>query len=80
MKRGEEIKPVVYAVETAYKKVGSRFVFTLLVARRMEQLIKGDIPNVDKLSREKPITVALAEVESGVAPWKDDEVKELIMK
>lgn len=45
--------------------VNSRYSIVMATAKRARQLIAGDDPMVDNLSLEKPLSVAVSELEQG---------------
>ncbi|MDE6950900.1 MAG: DNA-directed RNA polymerase subunit omega [Lachnospiraceae bacterium] len=45
--------------------VNSRYSIVMATAKRARQLIAGDDPMVDNLSVEKPLSVAVSELEQG---------------
>ena len=53
--------------------VNSRYSIVLATAKRARQLIAGDEPLVDNLSVEKPLSVAVSELEQGKIHILNDE-------
>jgi DNA-directed RNA polymerase omega subunit len=52
-------------LDTAIKKVGNRYLATMLVAKRMRQLYHGALPYVAREEDESLFTVALREIAQG---------------
>ena len=53
--------------------VNSRYSIVMATAKRARQLIAGDEPLVDNLSVEKPLSVAVSELEQGKIHILNDE-------
>ena len=53
--------------------VSSRYSIVMATAKRARQLIAGDEPLVDNLSVEKPLSVAVSELEQGKIHILNDE-------
>ena len=53
--------------------VNSRYSIVMATAKRARQLIAGDEPLVDNLSVEKPLSVAISELEQGKIHILNDE-------
>ena len=51
-------------------KIGSRFMLTALIQRRIQELIRGSPRFADGST---PLRVALAEIEQGKIEWADEE-------
>ena len=53
--------------------VNSRYSIVMATAKRARQLIAGDEPLVDNLSVEKPLSIAVSELEQGKIHILNDE-------
>ena len=56
--------------------VNSRYSIVMATAKRARQLIAGDEPLVDNLSVDKPLSVAVSELEQGRIHILNDEEEE----
>ena len=56
-------------VEDCLEKVPNRFELTVLVSKRVKQILKGDKPVVK--SKNKPVVIALREVAQGKVHFDD---------
>lgn len=52
-------------LDAAIKKVGNRYIATMLVAKRIRQLLHGAPPYVERAEGESPFSVAMREVAEG---------------
>ena len=51
--------------DAAIKKVGNRYIATMLVAKRIRQLLHGAPPYVERAEGESPFSVAMREIAEG---------------
>lgn len=56
--------------------VNSRYSIVMATAKRARQIIAGDEPLVDNLSVDKPLSVAVSELEQGKIHILNDEEEE----
>lgn len=56
--------------------VNSRYSIVMATAKRARQIIAGDEPLVDNVSMEKPLSVAVSELEQGMIHILNDEDEE----
>ncbi len=52
-------------LDAAIKQVGNRYVATMLVAKRIRQLLHGAPPYVERAEGESPFSVAMREIAEG---------------
>jgi DNA-directed RNA polymerase omega subunit len=52
-------------LDAAIKQVGNRYLTTMLVAKRIRQLLHGAPPYVERAEGESPFSVAMREVAEG---------------
>ena len=53
--------------------VNSRYSIVMATAKRARQIIAGDVPLVDDISAEKPLSIAVSELEQGKIHILSDE-------
>ena len=52
-------------LDAAIQKVGNRYITTMLVAKRIRQLLHGAPPYVERAEGESPFSVAMREIAEG---------------
>lgn len=67
----EEYKLIYPTLDSLVKKVDSRYTLVVQIAKRARQLVAGDDPLVEgEIAIDKPVSIAVREVEEGLVTYK----------